>query len=121
MKNIKIVFVLAAIFSFLSFQTNESLVGKWELFKMQSGEGEVRDTSGRWMDFQKDGVLIGGNTLDTTNRTGNWEYNTETKEVSISSEEKRPGEGTFVVNWIDGKTISLDIGSGRKVYLKRIE
>lgn len=121
MKNVKIALVLSVIFSFLSFQTNESIVGKWELFKMQSSEGEVLDTSGRWMEFQADGVVKGGNTLDTTNRTGNWEYNKETKELSITSPEKRPGEGTFTINWIDDKTFSLSIGQGRKVYMKRIK
>lgn len=121
MKHIKAVILIVTIFSFLSFQTNESIAGKWELFKMEDSNGEVRETSGRWMDFQADGVLKGGNSLDTTNRTGKWEYNKETKEVSISSEEKRPGEGTFVVNWINDKTISLEVGRGRKVYLKRIK
>ncbi|WP_298423081.1 glycoside hydrolase family 43 C-terminal domain-containing protein [uncultured Kordia sp.] len=121
MKHIKALLVIVTIFSFLSFQSNESVVGKWELFKMENSDGEVRETSGRWMDFQADGVLKGGNTFDTTNRTGNWEYNKETKELSISSEKKRPGEGTFKINWIDNKTISLTVGPGRKVYLKRME
>ncbi len=121
MKHIKAAFILVTLFSFLSFQTNESIVGKWELFKLEDADGEVRESSGRWMDFQADGILKGGNSFDTTNRTGNWEDNKETKELTISSEEKRPGEGTFVVSWIDDKTINISVGRGRKVYLKRME
>ncbi len=121
MKHVKALLLVITIFSFLSFQQTDSVVGKWEMYKMENAEGEVRESSGRWMEFIEGGELKGGNTMETTDRTGNWEYNTETKEITISSEEKRPGEGTFKVSWIDGKTISINVGSGRKVYLKRIK
>ncbi|MEM6685032.1 MAG: hypothetical protein AAF617_04470 [Bacteroidota bacterium] len=87
---------------------------------MESPDGEVRETSGRWMEFNKGGELKGGNTLETTDRTGNWEYNTKTKELTVGSEEKRPGEGTFKVTWIDEQTIYITVDRGRKIYMKRI-
>ena len=120
MKHIKTILLVVTIFSFLSFQKTDSLLGKWEMFKIESSEGEVKEMSGRWMEFMKDGILKGGNSLETSDRTGNWEYNTKTKELTVSSEEKRPGEGTFKVTWIDAKTIYITIDRGRKVYLKRI-
>ena len=121
MKHIKAVILVVTIFSFLSFQTTDSIEGKWELFKMVSGEGEVKETSGRWMQFQKDGVLKGGNSFESTDRTGTWKYNTETNELSFGSVAKHSGEGTYKVTWIDAKTISLALERGRKVYLKRIK
>ncbi|WP_298517845.1 hypothetical protein [uncultured Kordia sp.] len=120
MKPIKTVFLVVIIFSFLSFQKTDSLLGKWEMFKMESAEGEIFEAGGNWMEFMKDGVLKGGKSLATTDRQGNWEYNTKTKEVTISSPEKRPGEGTFKVTWIDAKTIYITIDRGRKVYMRRI-
>lgn len=86
MKHSKAIFLIAVIFSFLSFQTNDSVVGKWELFKMETADGQISESSGRWMHFKADGILEGGNTLETTNRTGNWEYDKETKQLTISSE-----------------------------------
>ncbi|MGH1386639.1 hypothetical protein [Kordia sp.] len=121
MKHIKAVLLVVTIFSFLSFQQTDSVLGKWEMFKMESGEGEVREMNGNWMEFIEDGVLKGGNSLNTTDRTGNWEYNTETKELTISSEEKRPGEGTFKVTWVDANTMYINIDRGRKVYMRRIK
>ena len=121
MKYIKTVLLAVTIFSFLSFQKTDSLVGKWEMFKMESPEGEVREMDGgKWMEFMKDGVLKGGNSLETTDREGNWEYNAKTDEVTISSPKKRPGEGTFKVSWVDVKTIYVTIDKGRKIYMKRI-
>ncbi|EDP95213.1 hypothetical protein U8527_13425 [Kordia algicida OT-1] len=121
MKHIKAILLVVTIFSFLSFQTTDSVEGKWELFKLEDGSGEVREMSGRWMEFIKGGTLKGGNSLETTNRTGNWSYNTETKELTIGSEQNLSGEGTFKVSWIDAKTFSLEVQKGRKVYLRRIE
>ena len=121
MKHSKALFLLVLIFSFLSFQTNNSVVGKWELFKMEMADGQTSESSGRWMHFQADGKLEGGNSLETTNRTGNWEYDKETKQLTIGSEKKLPGEGTFSINWIDDNTFNLMVGNGRKVYLRRIK
>ncbi|WP_157547115.1 hypothetical protein [Kordia zhangzhouensis] len=121
MKQFKAILFAVVIFSFLSFQEINSLEGKWELFKMETPEGEVNETNGRWMHFMKDGVLKGGNTLDTTNRTGNWSYDSKTKSLTFGSEKQLSGEGTYTVNWIDAKTISLTLERGRKVYLKRIK
>ncbi|AXG70851.1 hypothetical protein KORDIASMS9_03098 [Kordia sp. SMS9] len=121
MKHVKTLLLVITIFSFLSFQQADSVVGKWEMYKMENAEGEVRASNGRWMEFLEGGELKGGNTMETTDRTGNWEYNTETKELTIGSEEKRPGEGTFKVSWVNEKTMYIDIGQGRKVYLKRIK
>ncbi|MFK7748754.1 MAG: hypothetical protein AB8B65_10205 [Kordia sp.] len=120
MKHIKAVLLVVTIFSFLSFQTSDSVVGKWEMYKMESGDGEAREMSGRWMEFMEDGALKGGNTFATTDRTGNWEYNAKTKELTISSEEKRPGEGTFKVTWVDAKTLYINIDDVTKVYMRRI-
>jgi hypothetical protein len=119
MKHFKIVLFATVIFSFLSFQQSESITGKWELFKMEAGE-EVRETSGYWMHFMKDGVLKGGDTLDKTERTGNWTYDTETQELTFSSEKKLSGEGTYKINWIDADTMYMVIDRGRKMYFKRI-
>ena len=121
MKHIKAVILVVTIFSFLSFQEVGSIMGKWEMFKMESGQGEVREMSGNWMQFLEDGVLKGGRSLEVSDKTGNWEYNTKTKELTISSKEKRPGEGTFKVTWIDAKTIYINIDTERKVYMRKIK
>ena len=59
--------------------------------------------------------------LETTDRTGEWEFNDETSEITIGSKEKRPGEGTFKLSWVDKNTIYITIDRGNKVYLRRIE
>lgn len=119
MKYIKVVILSVFICSFLSFQTTDSLVGTWELYKMQDADGSEKETSGRWMAFLADGVLEGGNSPGKTDRTGKWTYDEATKQLSIESERKLSGEGTFPIEWIDAKTITLDVGSGRKVFLKK--
>lgn len=121
MKHIKTIILVVTIFSFLSFQTTDSIEGKWELVKMEDGDGTVKEGNGRWMHFMKDGVLEGGNSPGKTNRTGTWTYDSKTKELSFGSEKRHPGEGTYIVHWIDEKNISLPLGEGRKVYLKRIK
>ena len=122
MKHIKTIILVVAIFSFLSFQqTKDSLFGKWELFKIETTDGEVKEISGRWMEFYKDGVLKGGNSLETTDRTGTWTYNEDTKELSFGSEKNLPGEGTYVITWMDAKTISFNAERDMKIFLKRIE
>ena len=73
------------------------------------------------MEFYKDGVLKGGNSLETTDRTGTWTYNEDTKELSFGSEKNLPGEGTYVITWMDAKTISFNAERDMKIFLKRIE
>jgi len=121
MKPVKTILLAIIIFGFLSFQQTESIIGKWELYKMESAEGEVRESSGRWMEFYKDGILKGGNSFETTDREGNWEYNAKTMELTVSSEEKRLGEGTFKVTWIDADSMYITVDRGRKVYLRRVK
>lgn len=121
MKHIKTLVLAVFVCSFLSFQTTESIVGIWELFKLQDTDGSVKETSGRWMEFQKDGALKGGNSLETTNRTGTWTYDEATKELSFGSKKKLSGEGTYTVNWIDAKTISLTVEKERKIFLRKME
>ncbi|PTX59848.1 hypothetical protein C8N46_108161 [Kordia periserrulae] len=121
MKHLKTLLFAVLIFSFLSFQKTADIIGKWEMFKMESAEGDVRESSGNWMEFVKGGLLKGGNSLETTDRTGEWQFNEATSEVTISSEEKRSGEGTFKVTWMDDTTIYITVDRGNKVYLRRVK
>ncbi|MEM6721978.1 MAG: hypothetical protein AAF611_21805 [Bacteroidota bacterium] len=121
MKHVKALLLVVTIFSFLSFTQTDSIIGKWELYKMETLEGDIRESSGRWMEFFEEGVLKGGNSLDTTDREGNWEYNTKTNELTVSSERKMPGEGTFKVTWIDSDHIYIVVNRGRKVYMRRLK
>ncbi|WP_420573009.1 lipocalin-like domain-containing protein [Kordia sp.] len=121
MKHIKAIVLVVTIFSFLSFQKADSVEGKWELIKMETADGEVRESTGRWMGFLADGELQGGNTPGTINRTGTWSYNEETQELTIGSDKNLSGEGTFKVDWIDKDNMKLLIQQGRKVYLTRIK
>jgi len=120
MKPVKAILLVVTIFSFLSFKQTDSIVGKWEMFKVESAEGEVREMSGNWMEFLEGGILKGGNSLDVSTRSGNWEYNSKTSELTISSEENRPGEGTFKVTWINAKTIYITVDRGNKVHMRKI-
>ena len=120
MKSYKVIILAVAIFSFLSFQEVNSIEGKWEIFKMETSEGETKEMSGRWMKFYEDGLLKGGNSLDKTDRVGFWTYDAKTKELTFASEKKLSGEGTYTVHWIDAKTISITLERGRKIYMKRI-
>ena len=120
MKYMKTILFAVTVFTFLSFQQTDAIVGKWEMYKMESPDGEVREASGRWMEFLEGGELKGGNSLETVDRTGNWEYNERTSELTVTSEEQRDGEGTFKVTWIDDKTIYIVVTRGRKIYMRRI-
>lgn len=122
MKHIKIIILVVTIFSFLSCeQKTNSIVGKWEVYKVENS-GEIDDeVTGRWMEFSADGLLEGGNSSNTTNRTGKWTYDKETKSLWFGSEKEIQGEGTYIINWTDENTIDFTVGEKQKVYLKRIK
>ncbi|MBC8757168.1 hypothetical protein H2O64_21035 [Kordia sp. YSTF-M3] len=119
MKYTKAILLTVCICSFLSFQTTDSLVGKWELYKLEGSDGVEKEMNGRWMEFLEDGSLKGGNSPETTDRTGKWTYDEATKALWFGSEKNIAGEGTYTINWIDENTINFTVGEGRKVHLKR--
>jgi hypothetical protein len=121
MKNFKIILLTIVLFSLLSFQESYSLVGKWELFKLEASDGKSRVTSGHWMHFMKNGILKGGDTLESTDREGTWSYDAETKKLTFGSEEKLSGEGTYTIHWVDAKTIYIVVERGRKMHMKKIQ
>ena len=122
MKNIKVLILVVSVFSFLSFQSvdKDLIVGKWEVVKLQDADGTINTVNGRWMEFKADGKLSGGNSLDRSDREGTWQYNAETKELTLASEKKMSGEGTYVITWVDNKTISFIVKRGRKIFMKKI-
>lgn len=122
MKHIKTLLLVVTIFSFLSCeQPTNSIVGKWEIYKVEN-LGEIdTEINGRWMEFSADGLLKGGNSSKTTNRTGKWTYDAETKSLWFGSDNDTAGDGRYTINWTDENTIDLTVDETRKVYMKRIE
>ncbi len=119
MNYLKVIILTVCISSFLACQTTDSMVGKWELYKLESPDGIDEDMEGRWMEFLEDGTLKGGNSPETTNRTGKWTYDEATKVLWFGSEKNIAGEGTYTVNWIDENNISFTVEKNKKVFLKR--
>jgi len=119
MNYLKVIILTLSISSFLACQTTNPIIGKWEISKLETPDGVDADMEGRWMEFLEDGSLKGGNSPETTNRTGKWTYDIATKVLWFGSEENVAGEGTYTVNWIDENNISFTVQEGRKVFLKR--
>lgn len=119
MNYLKVIILTLSISSFLACQTKDSMIGKWEISKLETPDGIDADMEGRWMEFLEDGSLKGGNSPEKVDRTGKWTYDKETKSLWFGSEKKIAGEGTYTVNWIDENNISFTVENDKKVFLKR--
>ena len=121
MKHLKTFLVALCIFSFLSLQQSNSIAGKWEVYKIETENSDVEQSNGKWLHFMNDGILKGGNASNVVDRIGNWSFNAQTNEVTISSKKKISDEGTFKITWVSTKSIYINAEDGKKIHLRRIE
>ncbi|WP_397362457.1 lipocalin family protein [Olleya sp. R77988] len=110
MKNLKTPLIVVLVFTLLSFQSIEKILGKWEIEKVTVNSVEQEKEEERnYIEFLENGIvnsyITNEGTIDTEH-SGTWVYNGDEKILTIK-EEYVPDEQYKIVK-LDSQNLMLE-------------
>lgn len=116
----KIIFILI-LGIFLSFQKNDTFIGKWKIYSYEINNVPSKDTPNKWIKFIKNGKLEGGDfTNDELKKKGTWKINDKNKTLIFKSEKKSREDGTYFYEFSNSNNKLTLIKDSTKVHMNRI-
>jgi len=121
MKHLKTLLLAIAVFTFLSFQSIDKLNGKWQIIKIEINgtENVMGSESKKYIQFNEDGTLVGGEMEKEPNRFGSWIYNKADNLLTLKTDNKTEEE-QFTLESVAKDTLVLS-NKELKVFSKRIK
>lgn len=100
--------------------SKKSVIGKWDVVEMNMGEMDTEEKEdaekNASIEFRSDGTYTSVDSDDTDE--GNYTYNKEERQLTITSDKHGPTNVTFSISWEGAKMIMS--GEGGSVTLRRM-
>jgi hypothetical protein len=106
---------------FLSFQENDKVIGKWNIYSYEINDVPSKNAPNKWIKFSENGKLEGGDfTNNELKKKGTWKINYKNKTIIFKSEIKSRDDGAYFYELSDSNNKLTLIKDSIKVHMNRI-
>ena len=100
----------------------KKLLGYWEVVKLESKEGKVKEGKRKFIEFHKDGTMQGGKVGSIADRNGLWAYHKEQNSVEIRRDGGSNDDGIYLIEKLSSTDLILfHTEDSVKVFLEKYE
>ena len=95
-------------------------MGKWQVEKIETKNGDIKKSSKKWIQFLDGGILKGGSTNEAANKEGTYTYDANAQTLVLFAEKAKKDLGEYKVVLLDDTNLEI-VKDSLKVVLKRIK